>query len=138
MIYFIVYLFLEVYISVSVFSAIGAFSSFIEIVLSAFIGLVLLVNFRYTLGESFMALRNQKITTQTFQALNVLTIIGAFLMILPGILSDTLGVLMQFGFVTTFIKNRLGTNQNQNNFTNTNQRNNDEIIDVEVIDHNSN
>lgn len=139
MVYFIVYLFLEVYISVNTFSSLGAFGSFIEIILSAFIGLVLLVNFRYTLSESLMALRNQNITPQTFKALNILTIIGAIFMILPGILSDVLGVLMQFGFVSTFIKNRLGvqSSSNYNNFTKTDKRSDDEIIDVEVIDHNT-
>lgn len=135
MVYFILYIFLEVYISVSTFSNIGVLGSFVEIILSAIVGLVLLVNFRYTLGESLMALRNQNITPQAFQALNILTIIGAFLMILPGILSDILGVLMQFGFVSTFIKNRLGISQNQNNFSQNSKRNDDEVIDVEVIDH---
>lgn len=130
--YFLLYLFFEVIISVNLFSQLGGLGSFIEIILSAFIGFILLINFRYTLGESFAALRAQNISPQTFKTLNILTILGAFLLILPGVLSDILGVLMQFGFVSTFIKNRFIKPKNQNNFS---PKDDDEIIDVEVIEH---
>lgn len=52
MIYFIVYLFLEVLLSVNISSYIGGLNTFFEIILTAFIGISILVNFRKTLVEN--------------------------------------------------------------------------------------
>lgn len=49
MVYFLIYLFLEVLISVNISSAIGGLATFFEILASAFIGIAILVNFRNTL-----------------------------------------------------------------------------------------
>ncbi|NPA60476.1 MAG: FxsA family protein, partial [Epsilonproteobacteria bacterium] len=55
MIYFMIYLFLEVLVSVNISSAIGGLSTFFELILSAFIGISLLVNFRSTLMQNMGA-----------------------------------------------------------------------------------
>ena len=101
MIYFIVYLFLEVIISVNISSAIGGVATFFEILISAFIGLMILANFKATLRENFMAVSYNCIDLQQFQSLNLFTIIGAILLIIPGFLTDILGALLQFSIFNT-------------------------------------
>lgn len=131
--YFLVYLFIEIAISISVFSSIGIFGTFIEIVVSAFIGIALLANSRYTLFESLHALKHQNISSATFGLLNIMSVLGAIFLILPGMFSDILGILMQFGILLPLIKNYVTKNNEQYQDKN----NEDDIIDVEVIENNT-
>ncbi|MBU4111612.1 FxsA family protein, partial [bacterium] len=106
MLYFLVYLFLETLISVNISSAIGGFATFLEIVLSALVGIVLLVNFRATLGENIRAVSSNQIDLQEFQRLNIFALLGAVLLIVPGFLTDIIGVLLQFSVFTSMVVNR--------------------------------
>ena len=143
MIYFIVYLFLEVLISVNISSAIGGLATFIEILLSAFFGLSILSNFRKTLVENMTAVSYSCIDLEQFQKLNLFTIFGAILLIIPGFLTDILGVLFQFSAFTTMAVNRYNVksgrcNQNKDkNNTNHIQKDSEDVIDVEIISDNS-
>ena len=139
MIYFIVYLFLEVLISVNISSAIGGLMTFIEILLSAFIGISILVNFKSTLRENLYAVSYDCIDLEQFQKLNLFTLIGAIFMIVPGFLTDILGALMQFSVFTTMLVNRYhfksancSTKYEQNNI-----KKDIDVIDVEIISDNS-
>ena len=137
MIYFLLYLFLEVMISGSAFDRLGTMGTFAEILLSAMVGFVLIANFRVTVGESLMALQRGNITPDEFQKLNIFTIVGAILLILPGFLSDLVGLSLQFGFIATMLANRIGRKRHQppSQGHHSQRRQNDEVIDVEVIDH---
>ncbi len=138
--YFLAYLFLEVIVSVNISSVIGGLATFFEIVLSAFFGIAILINFRKTLVENMNAVSYNCIDLQQFQSLNLFTILGGILLILPGFLTDILGVLMQFSVFTTMLVNRYNvksgnckTNFEQNNITK-----DSDVIDVEIInDHTS-
>jgi len=143
MIYFIVYLFLEVLISVKISSAIGGIATFIEIILSAFIGLSILINFRKTLVENMSAVSLHCIDLEQFERLNLFTLFGAILLIVPGFLTDILGALMQFGVFTSMIVNRYNvksdncnTDFSVNSETNRNKKDSD-VIDVEIINSSS-
>ncbi|WP_331773786.1 FxsA family protein [Sulfurospirillum sp. 1612] len=132
MIYFFIYLFLEVTISVNIASQIGAFATFSEIVISAILGFGLLANFRYTFFETMQALNNRTISIEEFQKLNAFSVIGALLLILPGFFSDILGILLQFSFFATiFARKILHINNKTEKFK---DRRDDEVIDVEIID----
>ncbi|WP_345974449.1 FxsA family protein [Sulfurimonas sp. HSL3-7] len=142
MIYFFVYLFLEVMISVNLASEIGGFYTFLEILLSALIGMVLLVNFRATLVENMHAVSMQKIDVQEFQRLNIFAVLGAILLILPGFLTDIIGILLQFSVFTKMLVNRFTAkspfeNQDSGNRTYTHtqihEEKDDNVIDVEII-----
>ncbi len=138
MIYFVLYLFLEVMISVNLSSQIGGFNTFLELILSAFVGFVLLVNFRATLMENMQAFSMQKIDVQEFQRLNIFAVLGAVLLILPGFLTDMIGVLLQFSVVTKMLVNRFtakSTHQNKPRYTHTqiHKEKDDDVIDVEII-----
>ena len=136
--YFLVYLLLEVFVSVNISSSIGAMATFLEIILSAMFGFVLLANFRNTLMESMQAMQRRTISIMEFQKLNAFTLLGALLLILPGFFSDIIGVFLQFTFFATlFAKKVLHVKDNIDidDIQNINRRKDeDEIIDVEVID----
>ena len=136
MIYFLIYLFLEVVVSVNISSAIGGFATFFEILATAFLGLSILANFRNTLVENMMAVSFKQIDLAEFERLNLFTIIGAILLIIPGFLTDILGALLQFSAFTTMLVNRYGMKKKQDmyeeNFYKT--QGDDDVIDVEIIE----
>lgn len=136
--YFLVYLLLEVFVSVNISSSIGAMATFLEIILSAMFGFVLLANFRNTFSESMQAMQRRTISMAEFQKLNAFTLLGALLLILPGFFSDIIGVFLQFTFFATLFARKVlhvKDNIDIDDIQNINQRKDeDEIIDVEVID----
>jgi len=140
MIYFLMYLFLEVVVSVNISSAIGGLATFFEILVSAFIGISILVNFRQTLVENMTAVSYNCIDLEQFERLNLFTLFGAILLIIPGFLTDILGVLLQFSVFTSMIVNRYNVKSNKCN-TSYEEKNNNEkdldVIDVEIIEHNT-
>ncbi len=143
MIYFVVYLFLEVLVSVNISSAIGALATFIEIVISAFVGISILINFRKTLVENLTAVSYNCIDLEQFQKLNLFTLIGAILLIIPGFMTDILGTLMQFSVVTSMFVNRYNVKSGnckantQESFKQNNIQKDSDVIDVEIINNNS-
>ncbi|OIP56618.1 MAG: FxsA protein [Helicobacteraceae bacterium CG2_30_36_10] len=139
MIYFFVYLFLEVLLSVNLSSYIGGLMTFFEIVISAFIGITILVNFRKTLAQNMNAVSYNCIDLKQFQGLNLFTIFGAILLILPGFLTDIIGLLMQFSIFTTMLVNRYHVKSGSCNTSHeTNNIKKDlDVIDVEIISDNT-
>jgi 2-isopropylmalate synthase/UPF0716 protein FxsA len=138
--YFLVYLFLEVLVSVNISSAIGGLATFFEIMLSAFYGISILMNFRNTLMENMSAVSYSCIDLEQFQKLSLFTIFGGILLIIPGFLTDILGILFQFSAFTSMAVNRYNvksgkcnTDFKQNNI----QKDSDDVIDVEIISDNS-
>jgi len=141
MLYFLVYLFLEVLISVNISSAIGGLMTFFAILMSAFIGVSILVNFRATLMENIRAVSANAIDLNEFQRLNIFSLLGAILLIVPGFFTDILGVLMQFGVITSMFVNRYGVKSSsyKPNFENNNniKKDQSDVIDVEIINSNN-
>lgn len=136
MIYFLIYLFLEVLISVNISSAIGGLMTFIEIIVSALVGISILVNFRQTLFANLNAVSMGQIDLQRFQQLNLFTLFGAVLLIIPGFLTDIMGILMQFSVITSMFVNRYYVKSNHDNkdFNHTYTQKDSDVIDVEIID----
>jgi 2-isopropylmalate synthase/UPF0716 protein FxsA len=134
MIYFVLYLFLEVLVSVNISSEIGGLATFAEIVLSAFIGIYILFHFQATLGKNMRAVSAQQIDLQKFQELNIFTLLGAVLLIIPGFLTDILGILLQFHVFTSMLVNRFSAKFNSKpKEPHSNYTKDDNVIDVEII-----
>jgi len=127
---FFLYLFVEVLLSVQVAELLGGLGVFIEIMASGFVGIMLLINVKTTMIESLKAMSNNCITMKEFQELNIFAILGAIFLILPGILSDIIGVLMQFSVVTALLVSRINKNNGQ---CPTQPQGEDNVIDVEII-----
>lgn len=134
MLYFLIYLFFEVLISVNIASAIGGLATFFEIILSAFLGFAILANFRTTLRENLMAVSYSTINLNEFQRLNLFTIIGAILLIIPGFLTDIIGILLQFSVFTSMLVNRYDVKSKYKKY---NKEKDSDVIDVEIISDNS-
>lgn len=130
MIYFLIYLFAEVILTVEIASQIGGLATFLEIVGSAFLGIFILMNFRHALSENLEALRTRQIDMQGFSNRNMMGLLGALLLILPGFLSDIIGVLLQFSLVGTLIINRF-----TRKYQPPTQPKDDHVIDAEIIEH---
>ena len=135
--YFLLYLFIEVIVSVNISSYLGGFTTFLEIMMSAFVGISLLVNFKQTLMENFSAVSRGSIGLEEFEKLNLFTLLGAILLIIPGFFTDILGVLLQFGTLTTMIVNRYNVKSTDRFNQKTNQTKDSDVIDVEIISNNN-
>ncbi len=140
MIYFFVYLLLEVLISVQISSAIGGLATFFEIIASAFVGVAILINFRDTFFENMSAVSYNCIDLQQFQRLNLFTLFGGIFLIVPGFLTDILGILLQFSVFTSMLVNRYNVKSGNCNTSYNNQNNikkDSDVIDVEIISDNA-
>ena len=131
MFYFLLYFFLEVLISVDIAGRVGGLATFFEIILTAFAGVFLLTNFRYTLAQSMTALMSGSITVEEFQKMNMMSLLGAILLIVPGFFSDMIGILLQFGFFGTFVAKKILHLKEKKRAK---KGEYEDAIDVEVID----
>ena len=147
MVYIFLYLFLEVMVSVYFASMLGGLYTFLEIIISAFIGVFLLKNFRYSLMLNIKSLAKGEITQEDFVKQNVAKALGAVLLVIPGFLTDIIGILLQFGIIslllTKIFKFKISSKKEENSFTQNSytyqskqkrRYDDDEIIDVEIID----
>jgi UPF0716 family protein affecting phage T7 exclusion len=132
MIYFLLYLFLEVIVSVNIASAIGGVWTFVELIASALAGFALLANFRGTLAENIHALNQARIDPMEFQQLNLFAVLGAILLIVPGFLTDIIGILLQFSVFTKMLINRFVAQSDAKTSNHYTQKD-EHVIDVEIV-----
>ncbi len=132
-IYFLVYLLLEVYISIEIASWIGWLFTFLEIIISGFLGIFIIMNFKYSVAESMIELVTKQITHREFLSMHIFSLIGAIFLIIPGFLSDFIGLAMQFQYfadyiASLFFKEKISKGDKKD----------ETVIDVEVISHKHN
>lgn len=148
--YILIYLFLEVMVSTTIAGNLGGFLTFVEVILTAFIGVFLLRTFKYSLASNMKDLTQGQISQQDFLKRNVGNALGAILLIIPGFFTDILGILLQFGVMTMVMGKIFSFKPSQSQSQNSHSTNNqfyyesqftqkprgdeDDIIDVEVID----
>lgn len=133
MLFFLIYLFLEVLVSTEISSYIGGLATFFEIIGSAMIGIAILMNFRTTFMQNLQAVSMQRIDLKEFQKLNLFTIIGAIFLILPGFLTDIIGILLQFSVITSMFVNQYNVKSTNYKTQDDFKKKDDDVIDVEVI-----
>ncbi|MGP1449897.1 MAG: FxsA family protein [Wolinella sp.] len=134
--FFILYLLLEVLFTLHIGEELGAIALFFEIVLSAFVGITILLNLKYSFADTFSMLRDGRLSHGEFVSAGVLKILGAIFLILPGLLGDLFGILMQFGIFGGRIF-RLFNPHKEHGHKRGNRRGKcsiDCVIDVEVIE----
>ncbi|MDR0579504.1 MAG: FxsA family protein [Campylobacteraceae bacterium] len=123
LILFLFYIFIEVVVTIPLASAIGVFYTFLEILLSAVFGIILLFNTPFKLQESFQRIMQKKLSLSTVSLASTVRILGAFLLILPGFFGDITGAVLLIMSAVLLIGVK---------------RDDEDIIDVEIIDDNSN
>ena len=127
MIYLLLYLFIETVVSVAIASRIGPIWTFVEIVASAAYGIWVLKNFHLQLFTTMQALAQGEISYEDFEQMNLATVLGALLLIIPGFFTDIVGILLQFGVVSKFVAKKILKLKSK-------QREEDDVIDVEIIE----
>ncbi len=139
MIYFLLYLFLEVIISTNIASLLGGLITFFTIVLTALIGISILINFRNSLVENMTAVSYNCIDLEQFQRLNLFTLFGAIFLMIPGFLTDIIGSIMQFSVFTSMLVNRYHVQSDRCNNSREGKQNKKDldVIDVEIISDNT-
>ena len=131
---FFSYLFIEVMVSVQIAEVFGGLGVFAEIMFSGFVGIMLLLNIKTTMIESLKAMSNNCISMKEFQELNIFAFLGSVFLILPGILSDAIGILMQFSVFTSLVVSKINK---QSGECHVKSQGEDNVIDVEIISNNS-
>jgi len=129
------FLIAELILSLKVVETIGALWSVVWIIGTIMIGIALLKNSQYAILGSLNAVSRGKLDLQSFQNASMAYMVGAILLIIPGILSDTFG-LMALAY-TLYLQFVAKMTPEKPNF---NKEGDDDVIDVEVIDeqHSSN
>ena len=129
------FLIAELILSLKVVETIGALWSVVWIIGTMILGSILLKNSQYAIFSSLSDVSRGKLDLQSFQNASMAYMLGSLLLIIPGILSDTLGI-MALGY-TLYLQFVAKITPEKPNFT---QEGDDDVIDVEVIDeqHSSN
>jgi UPF0716 family protein affecting phage T7 exclusion len=127
MIYFLLYLFVEIYVSVKIASAIGPFWTFVEVVATAAYGVWVLANMHIQMQATMRALMMGEISVEEFERMQLGMVVGAILLIIPGFFTDILGILLHFGAIGRFIAKKIFRLKSR-------LREDDDVIDVEIIE----
>ncbi len=123
------FLIAELILSLKVVETIGALWSVVWIIGTIVLGSVLLKNSQYAIFSSLSDVSRGKLDLQSFQNASMAYMLGSLLLIIPGILSDALGVIA-LGY-TLYLQFVAKITPEKPNFT---QEGDDDVIDVEVID----
>ena len=127
MIYFLLYLFVEIYVSVKIASAIGPFWTFVEVVATAAYGVWVLANMHIQMQATMRALMLGEMSVEEFEQMQIGMVVGAILLIIPGFFTDILCILLHFGAIGRFIAKRIFRLKSR-------PREDDDVIDVEIIE----
>jgi len=137
MLLIIPYLFLELYFSLAVGSYIGFLGSVIWILLSFMIGMGLLKNAHLTIMKSFNSLSEGKLNGKSFHDASTSYFLGAILLIIPGVLSDFLGVIALLYTFYLQLGGTIPSSKTKKNINNSNKKGYEDVIDVEIIESSS-
>ena len=124
------FLLLELYLSLEVGENIGFLWSAIWIVVSMLIGFRVLQSSSLTLMGNLNAVSRGKLSMQSFQNASTAYLLGAILLIMPGVLTDFLG-LVALGY-TVYLQFVAKITPEQTKFDT--KKGDDNVIDVEIID----
>jgi len=122
---------LELVISIQMGINIGVGYSLLWILGTMFLGIILIQNSHIALFSGADQLFNQKLSVKRFHDSAISYIVGSLLIFIPGVLSDTFGlILLIYALYLHFVAKI--SPEKQNNPFNT-KKESDDVIDVEVI-----
>jgi len=127
------YLFLEIYISLKMLEMIGAFWATVWTIGTMLIGSMLFKHSPYAVLGNMHAMYRGKLDARKFQDATTAYLLGALLLILPGVLSDLLGVLaLCYTVYLQFVAKITPEQTNPNDFYS--HKGESDVIDVEIVD----
>ena len=124
------FLLLELYLSLEVGENIGFLWSAIWIVVSMLVGVRLLQTSPLSLMGNLDSVSRGKLSMQSFQNASTAYLLGAILLIIPGVLTDFLG-LLSFSYAK-YLQFVAKITPEQTKFDR--KKGDDNVIDVEIID----
>jgi len=124
------FLLLELYLSLEVGENIGFLWSVIWIVVSMFVGFRVLQFSSLSIMGNLNSVSRGKLSMQSFQNASTAYLLGAILLIIPGVLTDFLG-LVALGY-TVYLQFVAKITPEQTKFDR--KKGDDDVIDVEIID----
>lgn len=128
LIYLLAFLFVEVMITATFVELFGGFALFVEIVLSAVAGIMLIATIKEDLIEQARSATNIEFNGIDLIQQSTIKFIAGVLLVIPGVFTDLLAIVIQLPIVGKLFRIRNRSNQ-------TNKGESD-VIDVEVIDSN--
>jgi UPF0716 family protein affecting phage T7 exclusion len=134
MVLLIPFLLLELYFSLEMGERIGFLWSVVWILSSMTFGIALLRNSPHAIVENLQAVQRGKLNFKRFQDASMYYFVGALLLIVPGVLSDFLGLIALS--YTAYLQFLAKITPEQPNFT-SHKGEEDDVIDVEIIDERS-
>jgi len=84
----------ELYLSLTVVDELGAGLSVVWIIGSIFVGITLLKNSQYTIATGFENVARGKLELRKFQNASMAYVFGSIFIIVPGIITDVLGLFL--------------------------------------------
>lgn len=123
--------FLELFISMKVGEEIGFGSSVLWIMLSMLFGIVLLRSSPYAFMGNIMSVQMGKLDLKSANNASMAYLFGSILLIVPGVMSDIMGVGMLLYTLYLQLLAKIRPQQKQN-YKQT--QGDDDVIDVEIID----
>jgi UPF0716 family protein affecting phage T7 exclusion len=121
---FLIYLFVEVTVTLPIAGALGVFYTFLEIILSAIFGIFILLNTPFKLHESIQRVMQKKLSVSTVSLASTIRVLGSFLLILPGFFGDTVGAVLLVMSAVLLIGVKYSKDKDE------------DVIDVEIIEDN--
>jgi len=127
---------IELYLSLKTGESIGFFWSVMWIMASGIIGVILLQNSPHAIMGQMQSVQRGKLDLKKFQDASMAYFIGSILLIVPGVFSDfmglfALGYTLYLQFIAKITPERTNFQNNQQN------KGDDNVIDVEIIDEHS-
>ncbi|MDR1614949.1 MAG: FxsA family protein [Campylobacteraceae bacterium] len=126
LILFLFYIFVEVVVTVPIASAIGVFYTFLELILSALLGIIILFNTPFTIKENLGNIMQNRLTAGILPLAVTIRIFAAFLLILPGFFGDTTGIILLVWSAILLMGSKIGGGKHK--------KRDEDVIDVEIIE----
>ena len=130
---FLGYLFFEILFSYEFARIFTPFGLFLEVLISAGVGVYIIKNLHLSLASDMQKVLRREISEEEFITSGFFKLIGAFLLIIPGVFSDIIGILFLMEPFARWVAKKIFPPQNVYKY-HYKDSNNDEIIDVEIVE----
>ena len=128
--YFLVYLFLEILFSYEFARIFTPFGLFLEVIFSAIVGFSIFRNLQFSLALDMQRVLKREVSEEEFMTMGLFRMIGAVFLIIPGVLTDILGILFLFEPSARMVAKKIFPPKPKDIY--------DDIIDVEIIEERKN
>ena len=128
---FLGYMFLEILFSYEFTKIVTPFGFFLEILISAGYGIYIIKTLQFSMYENLILVMRREITEEDFMSIGLFKLVGAILLIIPGIFSDIVGILFLIEPIAIIIARKIFPRRNRDYKT---PQKDDDIIDVEILE----